>query len=42
LEHPAELAQDDNARQALLDLSAHAVSRQLGGIAIAGAYSPTF
>jgi hypothetical protein len=28
-EHPAELARDDSARQALLDLSAHAVSRQL-------------
>lgn len=28
-EHPAEFALDDNARQALLDLSAHAVSRQL-------------
>jgi hypothetical protein len=28
-EHPAELKRDDNARQALLDLSAHAVSRQL-------------
>ena len=28
-EHPTELARDDNARQALLDLSAHAVSRQL-------------
>jgi hypothetical protein len=28
-ENPAELARDDSARQALLDLSAHAVSRQL-------------
>lgn len=28
-EHRAQLAQNDNARQALLDLSAHAVSRRL-------------
>ena len=28
-ERPAELARDANARQALLDLSAHAESRQL-------------
>jgi hypothetical protein len=28
-EHTAELSQDDKARQALLDLAAHAVSRQL-------------
>ena len=28
-EHAAELARDDSVRQALLDLSAHAVSRQL-------------